>query len=57
LVEEGERRLRARGAQRITALVNNDPVAQTFWVACGYRRDPHVDRHVKTVDQGLLACD
>jgi len=49
LVEEGERRLRARGARRITALVNDDVIARASWVAYGYRNDLNVERHVKMV--------
>lgn len=50
LVEEGERRLRERGARRITALVAHEQDgACEFWVAVGYERDPHTDRSVKSL--------
>ena len=49
LVQEGERRLRACGAQRVTALVNDDVIAGASSVAYGYRRDLNVERHVKMV--------
>ena len=49
LVEDGERRLRARGCRRVTALVNDDDTARAVWRACGYEPDPHVDRHVKMI--------
>lgn len=39
LLREGERRLRARGAIRLTAIVaDDDPVAIGFWQAAGYAR-------------------
>ena len=39
LVRVGERRLRARGARRLAAVVaDDDPVALAFWRNAGYRR-------------------
>jgi ribosomal protein S18 acetylase RimI-like enzyme len=41
LLEEGERRLRARGAVRLTAIVaGQDPAAIGFWHAAGYAVQP-----------------
>lgn len=50
LVVEGERRLRARGARRITALVvgDDDPAVAT-WRALGYEHDARMARYVKTL--------
>lgn len=51
LVEEVERRLRARGARRITALVaESEEHAAVFWEAVGYARDWRMARHVKTLE-------
>jgi ribosomal protein S18 acetylase RimI-like enzyme len=50
LVEAAEERLRARGAPRITALVAfDDGVAEGFWEAAGYARDPVMGRMVRTL--------
>ncbi len=39
LLREGERRLRERGAVRLTAIVaDDDPAAMGFWHAVGYER-------------------
>lgn len=39
LLREGERRIRARGAVRLTAIaVEDDPPAVGFWRAAGYER-------------------
>jgi ribosomal protein S18 acetylase RimI-like enzyme len=47
LVREGERRLRARGAVRLTAIVSDeDPAALGFWEAAGYTRQQHRTRFV-----------
>jgi ribosomal protein S18 acetylase RimI-like enzyme len=47
LLGEGERRLRARGAQRLTAIVaDQDPGAMEFWRAAGYRRQADRTRFV-----------
>ncbi len=50
LVAEAERRVIARGARRANALVvgTHDP-ALRFWEAAGYRSDPRMARHVKTL--------
>jgi ribosomal protein S18 acetylase RimI-like enzyme len=50
LVAEAERRLAAKGAGRLSALVmsDHDP-AVALWLAAGYRPDPRVDRFVRTL--------
>ena len=51
LVEEVERRLRAKGARRITALVaKSEEHAAAFWEAIGYPNDVRIHRHVKTLE-------
>ncbi len=54
LVQEAERRLRAKGARRISALVErHEPHAVGFWdalAARGWRRDERMLRYVKTSD-------
>jgi ribosomal protein S18 acetylase RimI-like enzyme len=48
LLREGERRLRARGAVRLTAiLASTDPVAVGFWEAVGYAKQSDRSRFVK----------
>lgn len=48
LVREGERRLRAVGAPRVTALVADaDPAAVGLWRAAGYERDEAIGRYVR----------
>ena len=50
LVEEGERRLRLKGARRVTALVaREDDVAGALWVAAGYAYDEVIGRFVRDV--------
>ena len=50
LVGEAERRLRALGARRITALVIGDhDWATDFWRAAGYEMDERMTRFVKGV--------
>jgi ribosomal protein S18 acetylase RimI-like enzyme len=50
LVEEGERRLRSKGARRVTALVaREDDVAGGLWVAAGYAYDNVIGRFVRNV--------
>jgi ribosomal protein S18 acetylase RimI-like enzyme len=47
LLHEGERRLRDRGAVRLTAIVaDDDPTAMSFWEAAGYRRQRDRTRFV-----------
>lgn len=47
LVREGEHRLRALGAVRLTAIViDDDPAALAFWKAAGYARQQHRARFV-----------
>ena len=49
LVAEAERRLRAKGARRITALVvKSEREAMAFWQAIGYGHDARMARYVKT---------
>jgi ribosomal protein S18 acetylase RimI-like enzyme len=51
LVRAGERRLRARGARRITALVaHEDSDAVALWAAAGYARDETIARFVRSLD-------
>jgi ribosomal protein S18 acetylase RimI-like enzyme len=50
LVAEAERRLAARGARRIAAIVLDHEVhATSFWAAAGYHRDDRVRRFVKNL--------
>jgi ribosomal protein S18 acetylase RimI-like enzyme len=51
LLREGERRLRARGAVRLTAIVaEDDPTAVGFWEAAGYSRQGNRARFIRLVD-------
>jgi len=51
IVAEVERRLRARGARRVTALVvRSEDHAMAFWEAAGYDHDQRMVRYVKTLD-------
>jgi len=51
LLREGERRLRERGAVRLTAIVaDDDPAAMGFWKAVGYQRQGRRARFVRLVD-------
>lgn len=51
LLREGERRLRERGAVRLTAIaVDDDPIAMSFWRAAGYERQQHRARFVRPPD-------
>ncbi len=48
LLREGERRLRGRGAVRLTAIVRQEePGAMGFWKAAGYLRQPGRTRFVR----------
>jgi ribosomal protein S18 acetylase RimI-like enzyme len=50
LAEEGHRRLRERGARRITALLGaEDQVARAFWESAGYDDDVKVRRYVRNL--------
>ena len=49
LVAEAERRLGARGAKRVSAIVGADDHAAAFWVAAGYDPQPENTRYVKTI--------
>jgi GNAT superfamily N-acetyltransferase len=49
LLREGERRLRVRGAVRLTAIVAEDPVAIGFRQAAGYARQRDRVRFVRFV--------
>jgi GNAT superfamily N-acetyltransferase len=51
LLQEGERRLRARGAIRLTAIVaKDDPAAMGFWQAVGYARQRDRVRFVRLTE-------
>jgi ribosomal protein S18 acetylase RimI-like enzyme len=51
LLREGERRLRERGAVRLTAIVADDEAqAMGFWRAAGYERQQHRARFVHPPD-------
>ncbi len=51
LLREGERRLRERGAIRLTAIVADDEEgAMAFWRAAGYERQQHRARFVRHFD-------
>lgn len=51
LLRDGERRLRARGAVRLTAIVaDDDSIAMSFWRAAGYRRQSDRARFVRLVE-------
>jgi ribosomal protein S18 acetylase RimI-like enzyme len=52
LLREGERRLRERGALRLTAIVAEDePLALEFWRAAGYERQPNRLRFLRHLDR------
>jgi ribosomal protein S18 acetylase RimI-like enzyme len=52
LLREGERRLRERGAVRLTAIVaDDDPTAMSFWRTVGYEHQPHRARFVRLPDK------
>jgi ribosomal protein S18 acetylase RimI-like enzyme len=52
LLREGERRLRGRGAVRLTAIVaDDDKRAVGFWRAAGYRRQTDRGRFVRLADE------
>jgi ribosomal protein S18 acetylase RimI-like enzyme len=54
LLGEGERRLRERGAVRLTAIVADDEaVAMAFWQAADYERQAHRARFVRHFDAQL----
>ena len=52
LLREGERRLRERGAVRLTAIVADDDEAgaMAFWRAAGYEQQQHRARFVRHAD-------
>jgi ribosomal protein S18 acetylase RimI-like enzyme len=51
LLREGERRLRERGAVRLTAIVADDEAgAMAFWQAAGYEQQQHRARFVRHPD-------
>ena len=51
LLGDGERRLRARGAVRLTAIVaDDDSTAMDFWQAAGYTRQSDRARFVRLVE-------
>jgi ribosomal protein S18 acetylase RimI-like enzyme len=50
LLREGERRLHARGAVRLTAIViADDPGAMAFWTAAGYEQQANRARYVRRI--------
>lgn len=50
LVREGERRLHARGAERLAAIVaEEDPGAHDFWLAAGYECQNGRERFVRVL--------
>jgi ribosomal protein S18 acetylase RimI-like enzyme len=52
LLREGERRLRARGAVRLTAIVaDDDPGAMDFWRSVGYERQSDRARFIRHVQR------
>lgn len=52
LLREGERRLRARGAVRLTAIVvEEDAVAMGFWEAAGYQRQSQRARFIRNIEE------
>ncbi len=56
LVREGERRLAAHGAERLTAIVaDEDPGAHEFWAAAGYECQAGRERFVRELGQGRPA--
>jgi ribosomal protein S18 acetylase RimI-like enzyme len=51
LLRDGERRLQAQGAVRLTAIVaDDDSTAMGFWRAAGYRRQSDRARFVRLVE-------
>ena len=51
LVKRIEQFFAEQGARRITVLIEVDrPWAVAFWTAVGYPNDPHIVRHVGTMD-------
>lgn len=56
LLREGESRLRARGAIRLTAIVvADDPAAMAFWEAAGYQCRPEQARFIQNVQEPSVA--
>lgn len=56
LLREGERRLRERGAVRLTAIVeDHDSTANSFWKAAGYRRAAHQVRFIRHLEDVHMA--
>lgn len=53
LVKRIEQFFAAQGARRVTVLIEADrPWAVAFWNAAGYPFDPHIVRHVGTLEHG-----
>ena len=51
LLRQGERRLRARGALRLTAIVaDDDSAAMSFWRAAGYARQRNRARFIRLAE-------
>ncbi|HEX4186987.1 MAG TPA: GNAT family N-acetyltransferase [Solirubrobacteraceae bacterium] len=58
LLREGERRLRDRGALRLTAIVTEDDApALAFWAAAGYSLQPNRVRLLRHLDAGGAPTD
>jgi ribosomal protein S18 acetylase RimI-like enzyme len=56
LLREGERRLLARGAARVTAIVADDEFdAMSFWTATGYERQHRQARFVRNIERPAQA--
>jgi ribosomal protein S18 acetylase RimI-like enzyme len=52
LLREGERRLLACGAARLTAIVtDDDPEAMSFWTTTGYERQQSRARFVRNIER------
>jgi ribosomal protein S18 acetylase RimI-like enzyme len=58
LLREGERRLLARGAARLTAIVtDDDPDAMRFWTATGYEHQQSRARFVRNIQRSAEALE
>jgi ribosomal protein S18 acetylase RimI-like enzyme len=57
LLREGERRLLACGAARLTAIVTDDDAdAMSFWTAIGYEQQERRARFVRNIARGHLGA-
>jgi ribosomal protein S18 acetylase RimI-like enzyme len=58
LLREGERRLLACGAARLTAIVtDDDPDAMSFWTATGYEHQQSRARFVRNIERSAKALE